>query len=104
MAKKKALYIGWDYVKAVLREYGEYRKNPQKCRLKPFQIEAVENTLEEVKTLSNSEARLKMIELVFWDKSHTLQGAAMKLYFSYEAVSKWHTATIELLGRNLGIF
>lgn len=102
--KRRAQFIGWDYVKAVLREYGEYKQNPEKCRLKPFQIKAVEKTLAEVEKMSNGEARLKMIELVFWEQSHTLQGAALKLYYSYDYVARWHKTVIEVLGRNLGIF
>ncbi len=102
--RERAKYIGWDYVKAVLREYGEYKNNPEKCRLKPFQIEAVEKTLEEVKAMSNPDERLKMIELVFWERSHTLQGAALKVYVSYETAVLWHKKIVERLGVNLGIF
>lgn len=101
--KQRAQFIGWDYAKAVLREYGEYRNNPEKCRLKPFQIEAVEKTLEEVKSMSNPDERLKMIELVFWERSHTLQGAALKVYVSYETAVLWHGKIISSIAHNLGL-
>lgn len=43
----------------------------------------------------NSEERLKIIDLIYWQRSHDLQGAAMKVCYSYDTVQDWHAEFIK---------
>lgn len=99
MAKKKSEYIGWGYVKDVVREYGT--KN---SRLKPFQNEAVSRAVADTKSLVDGTERLSLIDLVFWKQTHTLAGAALMCNVSYDLAVMWHRDFIKLVGRELDIF
>lgn len=103
MAKHQT-YIGWGYVKDLIREYEVQKKMPHKSRLKPFQEQAIKQAIEYTETLCDGDERLKMIDLVFWSKSHTLSGAAIKGNISYETAVNWHRDFIKTVGKNLGIF
>lgn len=99
MSKKKSEYIGWGFVKDIIREYNE-----RSCRLKPFQAEAVKQAVDETKKLIDGTERLKLIELVFWKQTHTLAGAAMMCNVSYDLAVIWHRDFIKAVGRKLDIF
>ena len=40
--------------------------------------------------LDTGQERLQVIRCVFWDKTHTLEGAALKLHISYVTARRWH--------------
>ena len=99
MAKKKAEYIGWGYIKDVIREYGDTTS-----RLKPFQCQAVKQAVDDTKSLDDGTERLNLINLVFWKQTHTLAGAALECHVSYETAVSWHRDFIKAVGRNMDIF
>lgn len=101
MAKKKSEYIGWGYVKDIIREYGT---TAHKSRLKPFQSQAVKRAVDDTKSLVDGTERLNLINLVFWKQTHTLAGAALECHISYETAVSWHRDFIKAVGRNMDIF
>ncbi len=66
---------------AALRELPEINRR---------ELEAVRKAIEETRRLDTGEERLRMIRLVFWDRTHTLEGAAMKCSVSYVTARRWH--------------
>ena len=60
------------------------------------EMEAVRQAIAETLTLDTGEERLQVIRCVFWDKTHTLEGAAMKLHISYVTARRWHGEFIRL--------
>ena len=91
-------------MKQIIREYGTHQKAPHKSRLKPFQEMAVLDAVEYTKTLEHGARRLQMVDMVFWSQSHTLDGAALKLYVSKSTVERWHWEFIYQVGKNMGWF
>lgn len=51
---------------------------------------AVVGAIRKTKRLKDGEERLRLIEMVFWKKTHTLQGAAMVCNVSYGTAKRWH--------------
>ncbi len=45
---------------------------------------------------------MKLIDMVFFRKTHTLQGAAMVCNVSYGTAKNWHNRFIEQVARNYG--
>ena len=78
---------------AALRELPEINRR---------EMEAVRQAIAETLTLDTGEERLQVIRCVFWDKTHTLEGAAMKLHISYVTARRWHGEFIRLVGKVFG--
>lgn len=96
-------YIGWGYAKGLIREYGVHIKSPHKSRLKPYQERAIQQAVEHTKTLVDGAERLKLIDLVFWKQTHSLQGACLVCYVSERTGRQWHTDFIRLVCVNLDL-
>ena len=62
------------------------------------EYDAVERAVSQLDPL-----RLKLIRLIYWDRSHTLTGAAMALHISYRTARRWHSAVIYQIARNFGL-
>ena len=67
------------------------------------EMDAVERALSRTKRRRNGALRLKVIELVFFAKSHTLQGAALKCYVSYDTARQWHKEFIYTVAEEMGL-
>ena len=52
-------------------------------------IEAVEMAVAMQERQTNGAERLKMIRLVYWQRTHTLAGAAIECHYSVEALKRW---------------
>lgn len=103
MAKRKTNNLWWGYAKRVAREYGNFQKNPEESCLRRFEYEAVQRAIEKTKLLRNGEEQLKLIDLVFFKQSHSLQGACMQCFVSEMTGRRWHTAFIRLVGIEMGL-
>lgn len=66
------------------------------------EMEAVRKAVEETKKLDTGEERLRMIRLVFWDKTHTLEGAAQNCNISYATACRWHRIFILYVAEEFG--
>lgn len=54
-------------------------------------ISAVEFAMQMQAQYYNADARQKMVTLVYFRRTHTMQGAAMECGYSVETVWKWNT-------------
>ena len=54
------------------------------------ELNAVTSAIKFTSQLKTGTDRLKLIDLVFWKKSHTLSGAAVKLSISYDTAIDYH--------------
>lgn len=88
----KPRYDWWGYAKAMIRRY------PDRCL--PNEKEAVESAIETTKMVDTGEERLKIIDMVFLKRSHTLEGAAMAAHISNRTAQRWHADFIREVGRN----
>ena len=59
-------------------------------KTKQAELEAVELAIQATKRMKTGKDRIRMVELVFWKQSHTLQGAAMAIPVSYDTAINYH--------------
>lgn len=116
----KPHYGWWSYVKDMIRKYPERREAVEKSDEKAFQMkegggelhysrvlkkeyEAVEQAVKTTVAYQDGDDRLRVIRLVFWDQSHTIDGAALKVCCSERTAQEWHRKFIRLVAENYGL-
>jgi len=51
----------------------------------------------------NGADRLTLIRLMYWDNTHTMQGAALSVPVSYDTAKEWNREFIRLVAANFGL-
>ena len=59
--------------------------------------------IEATERMTASLDRLKIIDLVFWKRSHTLDGAALAIPCSYQTAQQYHADFIHLVAKFYGL-
>lgn len=67
------------------------------------EYEAVKRAIDATWRLYNGRERLKIIELVYWKKSHTLDGAALAVGYGYDRARQLHGEFVRLVAENYGL-
>ena len=88
----------WGYMKFLVRKYGSLKDKATEG-LEHREMEAVRRACERTLRLPDGRNRLDLIELVFWKRSHNLQGAAMKVSVSDRTALRWHGDFIKAVAR-----
>ena len=66
-------------------------------------ISAVEFMLSMQRRYYNADARLRMLKLVYWSSTHTMQGAAMEVGYSFDTLCKWNTEVLSAVYTALNV-
>lgn len=90
--KPRRLWIG--YVRAILLNYPNVTDRER---------EAVELAVAATCHEDSGETTRAIVEMVFFRKSHTLDGAAQAVHYSYSAVKRMQSRFLLSVGRNLGL-
>lgn len=67
------------------------------------ELDAVNRAIELTKLMKTGDEQIKLIDLVFWKKSHNIAGAAMILYVSEITAKRWHADFIRRVGFCYGL-
>lgn len=67
------------------------------------QYESVHLAIRETELKQNGDIRLQLIRMMYWDRSHTMGGAATALHISYRTARRWHSQFIYLVAENYGL-
>ena len=67
------------------------------------EYEAVRRAIDATERVSASRDRLKIIDLVFWKKTHTLAGAALTIPCHYNTAQKYHAEFIMMVAAFYGL-
>ena len=65
--------------------------------------DAVTKAIEYTKRLKTGTERLKLIDMVFWKQSHTLDGASYAIGYSYDQGKTFQRDFLRLVGFNRGL-
>lgn len=57
---------------------------------KQAEMEAVRMAIQATERMKTGKDRMRIVQLVFWKQSHTLQGAAMAIPVSYDTAINYH--------------
>ncbi|MCD8005078.1 MAG: hypothetical protein LUE91_05440 [Oscillospiraceae bacterium] len=105
MSRKR--YRWWGYVKAVLRIYPEHCGTIQAGgalqRDDLREYEAVRKAIDAKEQDRDGAVTLEIIEMVYFKGSHTLQGAADAVGYSYGHAKRIQEGFLLLVARNLGL-
>lgn len=69
---------------------------------KQREYEAVRRAIAAAERMAAGRDRLRVIELVFWKRSHTLDGAALMIPCSYRTARRYHAEFIMLVASFFG--
>lgn len=67
------------------------------------EYEAVRRAITATEHMKSSRDRLKIIDLVFWKQTHTLDGAALMVPCSYRTARRYHSEFILLVASAYGL-
>lgn len=67
------------------------------------EYEAVRQAVEKTKRMRCGRDRLRLIDMVFWMKTHTLAGAALAIPCHYNTAQKYHSEFIMLVAAAYGL-
>ena len=109
----KPRYRWWGYAKNCIRDYPALcaaaeerrksgcrrtgRRDDERDRL------AVERAEAETLEKPDGELRMDIIRMIYWKRTHNMQGAAMRCHVSYATARRWHGAFVRAVGRHLGL-
>ena len=82
----------WPYVKDMLRRYPDLTNDDE--------TRAVTAAIESTQRLIDGDDRMKVIRMVFFRQTHTLQGAALNVPCSYETAKIWTQQFIRLVAKS----
>lgn len=64
---------------------------------------AVQRAIDQTMKMDNGQDRLRVVDLVFFKQTHTLEGAALMVPCHYETARHWHTDFIKLVAKEYGL-
>ena len=64
--------------------------------------DAIERALQDTANMTDGESRLQVIKLIHFDKTDTIDGAALKVHASRRTVQRWNSEFINMVGRYAG--
>lgn len=70
--------------------------------VKQREYEAVRRAIECTKTMKNGDIRIHLVDLVYWKKSHTVEGAAMRVGYSVDRGKQIHGEFVRLVAKFYG--
>ena len=95
----KPRYDWWGYVKGMIRRYPG-RRGLELHGVALSEFEAVRAAVEATERMESGEARLKVVDMVLWKQTHTLEGAALMVPCSYETAKRWQQQFIKTTARS----
>ena len=72
-------------------------------RAKQAEYDAVSQAIQKTLLMKTGQERIMVIDMVYWKKSHTLQGAALAANISYDTAIDYHGDFIRLVGFARGL-
>jgi hypothetical protein len=72
-------------------------------KIQQREYKAVYKAIKATELLIDGKERLNLINMVFWDQTYTLQGAALKCNICDRTARQWHTDFIRLTAIKFGL-
>lgn len=91
------------YMREILREYPRAKKKPAGDRTSRENrlVEIVDDTLAEIERMRDGRHRVDLIRLTYFDRSHTLYGAAMAIPISERQAKKWNAIVMNIMAEKM---
>lgn len=91
------------YMREILREYPRAKKKPPGDRTDKENrlVDIVDRTLAEIERMRDGRHRAEIIRLTYFDRSHTLYGAAMTIPVSERQAKKWNNVLMMVMAEKM---
>lgn len=97
----------WSYAKAMIRAYPELKRKAEAqeslSNTKQRELAAVTQAIERTRQMRTGDIRLSVVDMVFWQKGYTVDGAAVKHHCSKQSAKLYHGDFIRLVGECYGL-
>lgn len=89
------------YMKGILRSYPEIRAKPPEKRTRNEQrrFDAVSALLTQVDRMEDAGCKRKLIDIVYFKRSHTLCGAAMQIPVCERTAQAWNAEFMDAMSQ-----
>ena len=67
------------------------------------EVEAVREAIEETKNMKTGDLRLRIIDFVYWSRTHTLHGACDAVCVAYDTGKVYHAEFIRCVAKCFGL-
>lgn len=95
-------YKWWGYVKAMIRAYPSL--NGKVCQgTEARECAAVCRAKENTSVLPDGEDRLRLVDMVFFKQTHTLEEASQAIPCSISTAKRWHRDFIRQVAKEFGL-
>lgn len=95
----KQHYKWWGYIKAIIQEYPKSRSS-ELSGVELREHEAVKKAVDETMKMDGGANRLKVISMVHWERTRTLEGAALSIPCDRATAARWQRRFFEEVARN----
>lgn len=92
-------YSWWPYVKEIIRAY-PVRIDAELSGVALIDYHAVEDAIDKTEQMTDGQSRLKLIRLLHWNGTHTVQGAADEIPCDKSTAYRWQRRFFEEVARN----
>lgn len=92
-------YDWWGYVKSLVRKYPGNRSS-ELSGVALRNHEAVKKAVDDTMKMDGGVNRLKVINMVHWERTRTLEGAALAVPCGYATAARWQRRFFEEVARN----
>ncbi|WP_087064444.1 hypothetical protein [Intestinibacillus massiliensis] len=106
----------WDYTKKIIRSYPRLKRKLQGTgspveravvdRLtdkEQRRYDAVAAAIRETEGMKNGAHRLELVRRVYWDRTHTVEGAALQVPTSAATAYRWNNQFVRLVSKKLDL-
>lgn len=93
------------YMREILKEYPKAKRKPfvERTNRELKLVGIVDRTLSEIERMRDGRHRMEIIRLTYFERSHTLYGAAMTIPVSRRQAEKWNAQFMAVLSEKLGL-
>lgn len=102
MSESKQHYDWWGYIKSLVRKYPRNRSS-ELSGVALRNHEAVKKAVDATLAMDGGADRLKVINMVHWERTRTLDGAALAVPCSRRTAAYWQREFFELVAKNRGL-
>lgn len=67
------------------------------------ELQAIEKALKTTRRGPDGKIRVRIIEMIYFRNTHTIEGAAQQVHVSYSTAWRWADTFVRLVGKNLGL-
>lgn len=101
-------YDWWSYMKAISRKYTARRKYTEVTGRElsgtaKKEQDAVSEAVKATLALPNGEDRIHVVNLVLFQGTHRIPGAAIETHCSERTAQRWHSDFIKEVAKNYGL-